>query len=70
MAYITKYKVSQGGKVMEKNMKANEYIITSERRRSDEIQNEFYSYNIYDVGDVIILDGIRWYIEEVIEIGS
>ena len=55
---------------MEKNMKANEYIITSERRRSDEIQNEFYSYNIYDVGDVIILDGIRWYIEEVIKIGS
>ncbi len=44
------------------------YLITSERayRRVDEIRNYFTSTNDYKVGDVIILDGIRWRIEEIL----
>lgn len=45
------------------------YLITSERayRRSDEEDNVFHSNNQYKVGDVIILDGLRWTVTEVIE---
>ena len=42
------------------------YIITSERYFSDEIGNEFYSDSEYKVNDIIILDGIKWFIDKVI----
>lgn len=44
------------------------YIITSERayRRNDEYRNELRSNKEYQVGDIIILDGLEWFVEEVI----
>lgn len=46
----------------------HEYIITSERayRRSDEFENTFYSDKVYEVGDVIELDGLRWTVDKVV----
>ena len=44
------------------------YIISSERanRRSDEYRNEFYTNQILDVGDSIELDGLTWYVDEIV----
>lgn len=44
------------------------YIITSERasRRNDEYRNDLYSNRILNVGDVIILDGLEWTVEEIV----
>lgn len=44
------------------------YIITSMRahRRNDEYRNKLYSDNEYKVGEVLILDGLGWIVEEVI----
>ena len=46
----------------------HEYMITSERalRRSDESENTFYSDSTYEVGDVIVLDGLRWTADKVV----
>ena len=46
----------------------HEYIITSERafRRHDELDNTFYSNEVYEVGDVIEMDGLKWTVEEVV----
>lgn len=43
------------------------YIITSCRawRRSDEEANTLFSNAEYKVGDIIYLDGLAWYVEEV-----
>ena len=45
-----------------------EYIISSERadRRSDEYRNTLRSDRKYNVGDVIILDGLGWTVDEVV----
>lgn len=52
-------------------MKANEkqYLITSERshRRSDERDNLFTTTTDYNVGDVIILDGLMWKVTKVLK---
>ena len=44
------------------------YIISSERanRRSDEYRIEFYTNRILEVGDSIELDGLTWYVDEVV----
>ena len=44
------------------------YIISSERanRRNDEFQNELHTKRELEVGDVIQLDGLNWFVEEVI----
>jgi len=44
------------------------YIISSERanRRNEEYRNELYSNRILEVGDSIELDGIIWYVDEVV----
>ena len=44
------------------------YIITSERayRRNDEYRNELYSNKILNVGDTIVLDGLKWTVDEVV----
>ena len=44
------------------------YIITSERafRRNDEYRNDLYSNRILNVGDTIILDGLRWTVDEIV----
>lgn len=44
------------------------YIITSERAnvRNDERRNELYTNRILDVGDTVILDGLTWYVDEVV----
>ena len=49
------------------NMKF-EYVITSERahKRSDELENTFFSNTEYHVGDTIELDGILWIVDKVI----
>ena len=46
----------------------HEYIITSERayRRNDEYRNTLYADRLYEVGDVIVMDGLRWTVEEVV----
>lgn len=49
-----------------KNNYKHQYIMTSERRHSDEIENVIYSNKELEVGDYIILDGLRWYVDEVI----
>ncbi len=43
------------------------YLITSERaeRRNDEYRNTFYSNSKYNIGDSIVLGGIRWFVDEV-----
>lgn len=43
------------------------YFITSIRadRRNDERMNKFQSNNVYNVGDVITLDGLDWTVEQV-----
>lgn len=47
----------------------HEYIMSSERayRRNDEERNTIYSNKVLQVGDVIWLDGIRWFVDEVIK---
>lgn len=49
-------------------MKKYEYIITSERadRRNDEYRNTLRSDKVYQVGDVITLDGLAWTVDEVV----
>ena len=44
------------------------YINTSERayRRNDEYRNDFYSPKTYNVGDIVILDGLTWTVDEVV----
>ena len=44
------------------------YIITSERaeRRNDEYRNDLYSNRILNVGDIVILDGLQWVVEEIV----
>jgi hypothetical protein len=44
------------------------YIITSERAsvRNDEYRNDLYSNRILNVGDVIVLDGLKWTVEEIV----
>ena len=46
----------------------HEYIITSERadRRNDEAENTFCSDNVYEAGQIIILDGLRWHVDRVV----
>lgn len=51
---------------MKKEFK-NRYLITSERFFSDETDVELRSNNEYKAGDIIILDGLRWYITEVLD---
>lgn len=48
----------------------NEYLITSCRYHSDEINNGFYSNKIYSVGDTVVLDGLKWTITRVIKINT
>lgn len=45
------------------------YIITSERahRRNDEYRNTLYSDQELVEGDTIELDGLVWFVEEVIK---
>ena len=47
----------------------HEYIISSERayHRNDEQGCLLCSDNVYKVGDVIVREGLKWTIEEVIE---
>ena len=49
--------------------KMHKYLITSERamRRDDERDNLLRSSNVYRVGQVIILDGLKWTVTRVIE---
>lgn len=49
--------------------KMHKYLITSERaiRRDDERDNLLRSSNVYRVGQIIILDGLKWTITRVIE---
>ena len=44
------------------------YIITSVRaeRRNDEYRNDLYSNRILNVGDIIILDGLEWIVDEIV----
>ena len=44
------------------------YIISSIRanRRSDEYRVEFYTNRILEAGDSIELDGLTWYVDEVV----
>jgi len=44
------------------------YIISSERAntRSDEYRNELNSNKILNVGDNIVLDGLTWYVDEIV----
>ena len=44
------------------------YIVSSERsnRRSDEDHVELYSDKILDVGDSFEMDGLTWYVDEVV----
>ena len=44
----------------------HEYLITSERYRSDEIDNKFYSNKELGIGDTIVLDGLNWHVTDVI----
>ena len=50
-------------------MKMHKYLITSERanRRPDERDNLLQSYNEYKVGQVIVLDGLKWTVTRIIE---
>ena len=50
-------------------MRKHIYIITSERanRRNDEYRNELYSDAEDTVGQMIELDGLAWFVEEVIK---
>lgn len=45
------------------------YIISSERanRRNDEYRNELRSNREYSVGQAIELDGLTWFVEEVVK---
>lgn len=45
------------------------YIITSIRadRRADEYRNKLYSDKVLNVGDAIELDGLLWFVEEVVQ---
>jgi len=45
------------------------YIISSERadRRNDEKDNLLISKKKYSVGDEIILDGLKWFVEKEVE---
>ena len=53
----------------EKKMKEFKYvyIISSERayRRNDEYRNELYSNEERKVGDTVVLDGLKWRVEEI-----
>lgn len=42
------------------------YLITSCRQHSDEIDNKFYSNEELKVGDDIVLDGLVWYVTDVL----
>ena len=55
------------------------YIITSERasrrsdeyrndrfRRSDEYRNDLFSNRILNVGDTIILNGLKWTVDKIV----
>lgn len=46
-----------------------QYLITSERahRRSDERDNVFTTTTDYNVGDIIILDGLGWEVTEILK---
>ena len=47
----------------------HKYLITSERanRRNDERDNLLRSSNVYTVGQIIILDGLKWTVTKVLE---
>lgn len=49
-------------------MKKHEYIMSSERcwRRSDEVENTVYSDKELKVGDCIVMDGLKWFVVEVV----
>lgn len=44
------------------------YLISSERayRRNDEYDCEFTTTKEYSLGDVVILDGLRWFITAIL----
>lgn len=44
------------------------YIITSERayRRNDEYRNKLCSNKILNVGDTIVLDGLKWTVDAIV----
>lgn len=46
----------------------HEYLISSERawRRDDEKLNKLQTNCVYEEGDIIVLDGIRWVVDKVI----
>lgn len=52
--------------------KMHKYLITSERanRRNDERDNLLRSSNVYTVGQIIILDGLKWTVTKVLEQGT
>jgi hypothetical protein len=57
--------------VKDKNIK-NVYIMSSERayRRNDESRNMITTPLLLDIGDSIELDGIKWYVDEIVEINT
>lgn len=50
----------------------NVYIMSSERayRRNDESRNMITTPLLLYVGDYITLDGIKWYVDEIVEINT
>ena len=50
----------------------NVYIMSSERayRRNDESKNMITTPLLLNIGDYIELDGIKWYVEEIVEINT
>lgn len=49
-------------------MRKHEYIMSSERclTRSDEMENHVYTDTELKVGDYVTMDGIRWFVVEVV----
>ena len=43
-----------------------QYIISSIRNCSDEQNIQYGSNDIYCVGDELIIDGIKWYVDEIV----
>ena len=54
---------------MSKGTELHMYLITSERanRRNDEKDNLLKSFNEYKVGQVIVLDGLKWTVTKVLK---